>query len=176
MNSYPKWICHDCGVEHGRRVPEIATYHNGKCDLCGEPRAVTEPRDYGHLKTALELTDSMICGGESHSAESIAAADAAREELKQLRAEVERLQNLLTPIDEWYAKKLDFYLMEKLLDDNCSQAAERLVRASLAWHSLGEKKAATRCAEIADEYFCGHKDTAHVHSEVGEAIRKEFSL
>lgn len=48
--SYPQWICVDCGEKHGRRVPEVATWHYGKCGVCGYPRSVTEPRDFGHLR------------------------------------------------------------------------------------------------------------------------------
>jgi len=51
--EYPAWICIQCGVEYGRNsVNGFATYHLGKCDICGRDDVpVTEPRDYGHLKT-----------------------------------------------------------------------------------------------------------------------------
>lgn len=44
-----KWVCSDCGEKYGKRVPELATFHNGTCDVCGGFKAVTEPRDYGYL-------------------------------------------------------------------------------------------------------------------------------
>lgn len=50
---YPDWICNDCGRAHGKRPegnPYGATYHMGKCGICGEDREVTEPRDWGHLR------------------------------------------------------------------------------------------------------------------------------
>ena len=51
--TYPHWICHACGVKHGRVFPgHLATYHVGDpCGWCGrEDLLVTEPRDYGHPK------------------------------------------------------------------------------------------------------------------------------
>ncbi len=48
--TYPAWICSPCGSKYGRRECGIATWHTDECDVCGEHRAVTEPRDYGHLK------------------------------------------------------------------------------------------------------------------------------
>jgi hypothetical protein len=49
--DYPAWICIQCGIEHRRNsVNGFATYHMGKCDICGRDDVpVTEPRDYGHL-------------------------------------------------------------------------------------------------------------------------------
>lgn len=49
-SSYPQWICGDCGEKYGRRVPTLATWHQGECEICGLTNAVTEPRDFGHLK------------------------------------------------------------------------------------------------------------------------------
>ena len=36
-------------MKHGRHNPGIATWHLGRCDICGKEKAVTEPRDFGHL-------------------------------------------------------------------------------------------------------------------------------
>ena len=50
---YPSWICHPCGMKHGKRKPregDTATYHTGTCGVCGQRKPVTEPRDFGHLK------------------------------------------------------------------------------------------------------------------------------
>ncbi len=52
--EYPNWICSDCGVLHGRRVPNVATFHEDICGVCGEVTICTEPRDYGHLKDTWE--------------------------------------------------------------------------------------------------------------------------
>jgi hypothetical protein len=51
--KYPDWICNSCGSLYGKRPdgnPYGATYHLDACDICGEEREVTEPRDFGHLK------------------------------------------------------------------------------------------------------------------------------
>lgn len=52
--DYPVWICTPCGVKLGNKIPNIATYHLGICDVCGKEDAVTEPRDFGHLKDGWE--------------------------------------------------------------------------------------------------------------------------
>lgn len=59
--QYPQWICHSCGETYGtwyKRGAYVgpphhcATMHKGKCDMCAaEDVIVTEPRDYGHLRT-----------------------------------------------------------------------------------------------------------------------------
>lgn len=58
--KYPTWICDPCGRKLGRfyingryvgPAKHTATYHEGQCDVCGNKRPVTEPRDYGHLIT-----------------------------------------------------------------------------------------------------------------------------
>lgn len=52
--SYPSWICCYCGQKYGNRSWGIATWHIGTCDICGEKTAVTEPRDFGNLKSGWE--------------------------------------------------------------------------------------------------------------------------
>jgi hypothetical protein len=57
---YPTWICHDCGVKYGAwykkgkyvgPTPICSTMHIGTCGVCDATEvAVTEPRDYGHLR------------------------------------------------------------------------------------------------------------------------------
>ena len=47
MREYPIWICHKCGNKYGKPRDTIATWHKGKCDVCGKKTMVTEPRDYG---------------------------------------------------------------------------------------------------------------------------------
>ena len=53
------WVCADCGQLWGRwwegetytgPTHHCATYHVGKCDVCGEEKPVTEARDYGYLR------------------------------------------------------------------------------------------------------------------------------
>lgn len=48
--EYPSWICKNCGDLHGRRAVGVATWHAGRCDVCGKTAFVTEPRDFGGLK------------------------------------------------------------------------------------------------------------------------------
>ena len=48
-DEYPKWACLECGKKHGRMVPEVSSWHYGKCDVCTKNRSVTEPRDFGHF-------------------------------------------------------------------------------------------------------------------------------
>lgn len=45
----PEWVCADCGRRYGRREPDYATWHIDECGVCGKEKAVTAPRDYGHL-------------------------------------------------------------------------------------------------------------------------------
>jgi hypothetical protein len=51
---YPAWICHGCGVEHGRVIEgHMASYHEPDgsygCGWCGRKDVpLTEPRDYGY--------------------------------------------------------------------------------------------------------------------------------
>ena len=47
----PRWVCALCGAAHGRRECGIATWHIGTCDMCGVKTEVTEPRDFGGLRS-----------------------------------------------------------------------------------------------------------------------------
>lgn len=55
----PNWVCRECGHQWGLwwqegqyrgPIRHCATLHEGKCDVCGNKKSVTEPRDYGYLK------------------------------------------------------------------------------------------------------------------------------
>lgn len=50
---YPSWVCRECGDAHSRLggmpMGHAATYHMDNCGICGGWKAVTEPRDFGHL-------------------------------------------------------------------------------------------------------------------------------
>lgn len=48
--NYPSWICHECGMKHGNGKRSLITWNQGRCDICKRKTAVTEPRDYGHMK------------------------------------------------------------------------------------------------------------------------------
>lgn len=46
----PHWVCESCGNRYkAGKWTEISTWHYGKCDVCQQPKAVTEPRDCGYL-------------------------------------------------------------------------------------------------------------------------------
>lgn len=50
---YPVWICADCGLKYGMRPAGNfygSTWHMDVCDVCGEEKPTTKPRDYGHLR------------------------------------------------------------------------------------------------------------------------------
>ena len=41
------WVCQECGSKaSGGKQFEISTWHEDKCDVCGEVKMVTEPRDF----------------------------------------------------------------------------------------------------------------------------------
>lgn len=51
-NMYPKWVCNDCALLVGGKWPKghVATFHPDTCEVCGQLRTVTEPRDWGHFE------------------------------------------------------------------------------------------------------------------------------
>jgi hypothetical protein len=49
-DDYSAWVCSACGAKYSTRIPATATWHMGRCGVCGVTAAVTEPRDYGHLQ------------------------------------------------------------------------------------------------------------------------------
>lgn len=67
MNNFDiNEVCDDCGIEAHRLTclerynaeptkakKTISTYHNGKCEVCGEEKAVTEARDFFYPDFAL---------------------------------------------------------------------------------------------------------------------------
>ena len=55
--GYPFWVCRECGTKAQRWAgTAVSTYHQGTCGVCGELKAVTQPRDFGypvfHMKQA----------------------------------------------------------------------------------------------------------------------------
>jgi hypothetical protein len=46
--------CFDCGKKYGEPRGYCATFHNGRCDVCGEEKSVTETRDYGYFNKTLK--------------------------------------------------------------------------------------------------------------------------
>lgn len=49
VKEYPSWTCRPCGLKHGVKERQVATWHYGKCDVCKRNAEVTEPRDFGHF-------------------------------------------------------------------------------------------------------------------------------
>jgi len=50
LKPYPTWVCHSCGTHERKCLVLCATYHMGICDVCGERKVVTQPRDFGYPK------------------------------------------------------------------------------------------------------------------------------
>ena len=46
---YPAVICSDCGNKFGKRECGVSTWYQKVCDVCGDEKQCTEPRDFGHL-------------------------------------------------------------------------------------------------------------------------------
>lgn len=47
IKKYPDWVCRECGLKASKgRSFLISTCHEGKCDVCGKIKMVTEPRDF----------------------------------------------------------------------------------------------------------------------------------
>lgn len=45
--QYPSWVCQDCGSKASKKGQfTISTWHEDKCDVCGELKPVTQPRDF----------------------------------------------------------------------------------------------------------------------------------
>lgn len=45
--------CHDCGKKYGEYSVGCSSTWQGKCDVCGESKPVTETRDYGYFTKTL---------------------------------------------------------------------------------------------------------------------------
>jgi len=49
--NYPQWVCRECGLKASRgKCFSVSTSHKGFCDVCGNTRLVTEPRDFFYPK------------------------------------------------------------------------------------------------------------------------------
>jgi hypothetical protein len=45
--------CHDCGNKYGTYSVSCSSTWEGKCDVCGEVKGITETRDYGYFAKTL---------------------------------------------------------------------------------------------------------------------------
>jgi len=85
---YPNWVCQECGSKESKKQFYMSTWHKGKCEVCGEEKKVTQPRDFyypnfgggGMTKTTI---DKLLDGLWDSVAERICRADAklSREEI-----------------------------------------------------------------------------------------------
>lgn len=49
------WVCSDCWDKYWEQPKDhIGTFHEDTCDVCGEVKPVTEPRDYLYFRKTLE--------------------------------------------------------------------------------------------------------------------------
>jgi hypothetical protein len=46
--------CHDCGKKYGTYSVGCSSTWEGKCDVCGETKGVTETRDYGYFAKTIK--------------------------------------------------------------------------------------------------------------------------
>jgi hypothetical protein len=51
-------VCHDCGKKYGEYSVGSSSIWQGKCDVCGETKGVTETRDYGYLYKGIKEYNS----------------------------------------------------------------------------------------------------------------------
>jgi hypothetical protein len=47
-------VCKDCGSKYGEYSVGCSSVWEGKCDVCGETKPVTETRDYGYLNKGIK--------------------------------------------------------------------------------------------------------------------------
>ena len=47
-------VCKDCGKKYGEYSVGCSSVWEGKCDVCGETKPVTEARDYGYLNKGIK--------------------------------------------------------------------------------------------------------------------------
>jgi len=50
-NAYTS--CFDCGDKYGVYSVGCSSVWNGKCDVCGETKPITESRDFGYFITGI---------------------------------------------------------------------------------------------------------------------------
>jgi len=44
------YVCVECGLKHGDTKGGVSTFHEGKCDMCGEIKSITSVRHYNWLR------------------------------------------------------------------------------------------------------------------------------
>ena len=60
-----QWVCWECveAVGGQGREGHLCTAHEDICDVCGEMKPVTEPRDFRVSRMSLMERQKEICGG-----------------------------------------------------------------------------------------------------------------
>lgn len=52
-------VCHDCGKKYGEYSVGCSSTWEGKCNVCGETKGITETRDYGYLMKGIR--EMSVC-------------------------------------------------------------------------------------------------------------------
>ena len=47
-------VCFDCGSKYGEYHDRVSSVWEGKCNVCGEVKNITETRDYGYLQKGIK--------------------------------------------------------------------------------------------------------------------------
>lgn len=47
-------VCHDCGKKYGEYSVSCSSTWEGKCNVCGQEKPVTEARDYGYMSKGVK--------------------------------------------------------------------------------------------------------------------------
>jgi hypothetical protein len=53
-------VCNDCGNRYGKYSVGCSSMSPGTCDVCGQSKAVTEPRDFGYLAKGIAEIRAQI--------------------------------------------------------------------------------------------------------------------
>lgn len=49
--NYPYWVCRECGLKASKgKCASISAWHMGICEVCGEKKLITEPKDFFYPK------------------------------------------------------------------------------------------------------------------------------
>jgi len=57
-NAYT--ICFDCGDKYGQYHDGVSSVWEGKCDICGENKPVTETRDFHYFVTGIRQLNQKL--------------------------------------------------------------------------------------------------------------------
>jgi len=149
MTSPVAFCCNDCGQDRYGSHVGVSTWHTDRCGICGETKAVTEPRDFGRTFHTTASADSSVvtscpeCGTVTDieygtvkdtppdCKASLAAlmAEGYREMADDSLATAEAADSFSVPFktQEWMFESLAEYELDKLhdlIDDNHDRILE----------------------------------------------------